>query len=125
MIADAPLTAVVPVTDRARAVAFYRDKLGIAVKEERAEDVTFTCGGTQFSMYETPYGGQAQHTLASWKVDDLDAAMKDLRGRGVVFEDYDFPGLKTVNGVAESPEGGRAAWFRDSEGNVLCVAQGM
>ncbi|GAA4958369.1 glyoxalase/bleomycin resistance/dioxygenase family protein [Yinghuangia aomiensis] len=125
MIADAPLTAVVPVTDRARAVAFYRDKLGIPVKEEHAEDITFTCGGTQFSLYETPYGGQAQHTLASWKVDDLDAAMKDLRGRGVVFEDYDFPGLKTVNGVAESPEGGRAAWFRDSEGNVLCVAQGM
>ncbi|MBP0449259.1 MULTISPECIES: VOC family protein [unclassified Kitasatospora] len=120
MLGDAPLVAIIPAADIARAKRFYTDTLGLKLSEETAQDLTFECGGTEFGLYETPSAGQAAHTLASFKVADLDAEMAALRGRGVTFEEYDFPGLKTVNGVAEA-EGMRAAWFKDSEGNILCV----
>ncbi|RKE19181.1 VOC family protein [Streptomyces sp. TLI_171] len=120
MLADAPLLAVIPVTDLGRAKQYYRDTLGLTLARESEEEVTFRSGSTEFGMYETPYGGQAGHTLASWKVADLDAEMTELRARGVVFEEYDLPGLKTLDGVAEN-DGMRAAWFKDPDGNVLCV----
>ena len=119
MLGDAPLCAVIPVTDLGRAKGYYGKTLGLELVAEGA-DVTFRSGGCEFSLYETPYGGQAGHTLASWKVADLDAEMTELRSRGVVFEEYDQPGLKTLNGVAEA-DGMRAAWFKDPDGNVLCV----
>ncbi|MCP2310227.1 MULTISPECIES: VOC family protein [Kitasatospora] len=120
MLADAPLLAIIPVADMARAKRFYRDTLGLTLTRESGPDVSFTSGGHEFGLYETPHGGQAQHTLASWKVADLDAEMTELRSKGVVFEEYDLPGLKTLDGVAEA-DGMRAAWFKDSEGNILCV----
>ncbi|WP_031068676.1 VOC family protein [Streptomyces sp. NRRL WC-3742] len=120
MLGDAPLVAIIPATDLARAKAFYTDTLGLKLTEESTHEVTFRCGGTEFGIYETPSGGQAAHTLASFKVTDLDAEMAALRSRGITFEEYDFPGLKTVNGVAEADDM-RAAWFKDSEGNILCV----
>ncbi|OKJ06043.1 VOC family protein [Kitasatospora sp. CB01950] len=120
MLGDAPLCAVIPVTDLGQAKTYYRDTLGLELVQETAEEAVFRCGGGEFSMYRTPYGGQAGHTLASWKVADLDAEMTELRGRGVVFEEYDLPGLKTLDGVAEN-DGMRAAWFKDLDGNVLCV----
>ncbi|MEV4561233.1 VOC family protein [Kitasatospora sp. NPDC049285] len=120
MLAEATLFAVIPASDLDRAKRFYRDTLGLTLAVDRPEFVSFRSGDGEFQLYETPHGGKAEHTLASWKVSDLDAEMAELRGRGVVFEDYDFPGLKTVDGVAED-DGMRAAWFKDSEGNVLCV----
>lgn len=120
MLGDAPLVSIIPATDLARAKSFYTDTLGLKLTEENPRELGFECGGTEFGIYETPSGGQAAHTLASFKVTDLDAEMAALRGRGVTFEDYDFPGLKTVDGVAED-DGMRAAWFKDSEGNILCL----
>ncbi|WP_395292665.1 VOC family protein [Kitasatospora hibisci] len=120
MLGDAPLLAIIPAADIARAKSFYTDTLGLKLSDDSGHDLTFECGGTEFGIYETPSAGQAAHTLASFKVDDLDAVMTALRGRGVTFEEYDMPGLKTVDGVAEA-EGMRAAWFKDSEGNILCV----
>ncbi|GAA1398624.1 glyoxalase/bleomycin resistance/dioxygenase family protein [Kitasatospora putterlickiae] len=121
MLGDAPLVAIIPAADLARAKSFYTDTLGLKLTDAGPEgDLTFECGGTEFGIYETPSGGQAAHTLASFKVPDLDAEMTALRGKGVVFEEYDMPGLTTVNGVAEA-EGMRAAWFKDSEGNILCL----
>ncbi|MFJ4675207.1 MULTISPECIES: VOC family protein [unclassified Kitasatospora] len=120
MLADAPLLAVIPVTDLERAKRYYRDTLGLTLSREGTGEVAFRSGSTEFGMYETPYGGRAGHTLASWKVADLDTEMAELRGRGVVFEEYDQPGLKTLDGVAEA-DGMRAAWFKDPDGNVLCV----
>ena len=73
-------------------------------------------------LYESAHAGTSQHTLASWRVIDLDATMADLRGRDVAFEEYDLPGLKTVDGVAET-DTVRGAWFKDSEGNILALSQ--
>ncbi|MER8103531.1 VOC family protein [Kitasatospora sp. NPDC094016] len=124
MLGDAPLQAVIPAADLARARSFYTDTLGLKLAEETDEELVCDCGGTQFTIYHTPSGGQAAHTLASFKVTDLDDAMSALRERGITFEEYDFPGLKTVNGIAER-DNLRAAWFKDSEGNILCLAQSV
>ncbi|MEU8758992.1 VOC family protein [Streptomyces sp. NPDC048659] len=122
MLSESPIAAIIPVNDMARAKRFYTDTLGLTLVKESPQDVMFETGGSMIGLYETPYGGQAQHTLASWKVADLDGEMKELRGRGVTFEEYDLPGLKTVDGVVESDDM-RGAWFKDSEGNVLCVME--
>ena len=122
MLADAPVQAAIPASEMERAKRFYRDTLGLTISREAEDGVQFESGGTQFFIYPTPNAGQAPHTLAAWSVADLDAEMAELRGRGVTFEEYDLPGLKTVNGVAEVATM-RGAWFKDSEGNILGVSQ--
>lgn len=122
MLADAPVYATIPARDFDRAKQFYRDTLGLKVIEDRADGTRFECAGTQLYVYPTYAPEVAGHTLANWEVDDLDAEMTELRARGITFEEYDFPGLKTVNGVAEMG-GERGAWFKDSEGNILAVGQ--
>lgn len=122
MLADAPVQAAIPASDMERAKRFYRDTLGLTISREAEGAVHFESGGMRFFVYPTSNAGQAPHTLAAWLVADLDAEMAELRGRGVTFEEYDLPGLKTVNGVAELASM-RGAWFRDSEGNILGVSQ--
>ncbi|MFD5322842.1 VOC family protein [Streptomyces sp. NPDC127092] len=122
MLADSPIAAIIPCNDLDRAKRFYTETLGLTVTKESPEDTRVESGGTMFGLYETPYGGQAQHTLASFKVDDLDAAMSELREKGVTFEQYDLPGLKTVEGVVETDDM-RGSWFKDSEGNILCLME--
>ena len=124
MLADTPLNAVIPATDLDRAKHFYGDTLGLKLIDDRQDTALFESGGARFILYTTPSGGQAAHTLAGWVVGDLDAEMTELRGRGVTFEEYDLPGLKTVDGVAEGA-GMRGAWFKDSEGNILSVVQDL
>jgi hypothetical protein len=84
--------------------------------------IIYRSGDSYFSLYPTEFAGTAQHTLGTFTVRDVDAAVADLRGRGVRFEDYDLPGIKTVNGIAELG-GIRGAWFKDPEGNILSVVQ--
>ena len=75
-----------------------------------------------FLLFSSPGAGTAQHQLAAWVVEDLQAEVAELRARGVEFEEYDQPGLRTVDGIAITPVG-KAAWFKDSEGNVLTITQ--
>jgi hypothetical protein len=75
-----------------------------------------------FELYETANAGTAQNTQMGWLTDDLEAEMTELRSRGITFEDYDFPGVKTENGILTAPEA-KSAWFRDSEGNYICLTQ--
>lgn len=124
MLAETPLNAVIPVGDIERAKHFYGDTLGLKLIEDREDTVLFESGDSRFVLYTTPSGGQAAHTLAGWVVGDLDAEMAELRSRGITFEEYDQPGLKTENGVAEGA-GMRGAWFKDSEGNILSLAQDL
>jgi catechol 2,3-dioxygenase-like lactoylglutathione lyase family enzyme len=106
-----------------RAKRFYENTLGFKIADEDEGGVTFASADTEFYVYATGTAGTAENTAACWVVPDLDSAMADLRSRGVTFEEYDFPELKTVNGVAEPGGGVRAAWFKDSEGNTLGLAQ--
>jgi catechol 2,3-dioxygenase-like lactoylglutathione lyase family enzyme len=123
MLKDLEIMAVLPAKDINRAKDFYRDKLVLEPETEQADGVMYRCGkGTGFLLYETDNAGSAKNTQMGWETDNLEAEMEDLRGRGVVFEDYDFPGLKTENGVATN-DWGKSAWFLDSEGNILNVYQ--
>jgi catechol 2,3-dioxygenase-like lactoylglutathione lyase family enzyme len=83
--------------------------------------VVYRCGsGTLLEVYERPTAGDAQHTLASWEVSDLRAAVDQLRSRGVRFEAYDLPEVKTVDGISATGAL-REAWFRDPDGNILRI----
>lgn len=115
--------ATIPASDLERAKAFYRDRLGLTPVVETAAWLTFRAGDGFFQLYPTRYAGTAEHTLGGWVVDDIEAAVAALREQGVAFEEYDFPDLKTVGGIAELAGVERAAWFRDSEGNILSISQ--
>ena len=123
MLKDQRVGAILPAADISRARNFYRDKLGLEPENPDADDnLLYQCGsGTSFFVYETPNAGTAKNTQIGWIVDDLPAAVAELRGKDVVFEDYDFPGLKTEDGIATMPDGSAAAWFRDTEGNILSL----
>jgi catechol 2,3-dioxygenase-like lactoylglutathione lyase family enzyme len=122
MLADSNVQATIPAQDLERAKSFYADKLGIKPVEERPEGVRYACGTGTFLLFQSSGTASGDHTQMGWDVEDLDATVDELRGRGVVFEEYDMPGFKTVNGIAEIA-GERGAWFKDSEGNLLALGQ--
>jgi catechol 2,3-dioxygenase-like lactoylglutathione lyase family enzyme len=127
---DSPAATRLPAQDLARARAFYADKLGLVPVEERPGGLRYECGGTVFALFASAGAPSGAHTQMGWKVADIDATVAELRARGVVFEEYDLPGLRTVDGIAEVEgnypslgSGERAAWFRDSEGNMLGLGE--
>ena len=121
MLTDHRAYATIPAADLNRAKAWYRDKLGLTPASEGDMGCVYKVGGgTSFLLYPTANAGQAPNTLMSFATDDVAAEVKDLRASGVVFEDYDFPGLKTEDGVA-TMGAFHAAWFKDSEGNILAL----
>ena len=117
-------TAVLPASDIARAKQWWHDVLGRdPVYEDMEGEVLFyDIGGTAVMVYRTDFAGTAQNTALNLMTDDLDRDMTAMRTHGVMFHDYDMPGLKTVDGVAELGED-RGAWFSDSEGNILAIGQ--
>lgn len=123
MLSQLEFHAVLPARDLQRARGFYRDKLGLEPAEERAGGLIYrTPAGAALLVYETENAGTAKNTALCWMTEDLEAEVTELRGRGVVFEEYDLPGLKTENGIATTGDE-KAAWFTDTEGNILCVTQ--
>jgi catechol 2,3-dioxygenase-like lactoylglutathione lyase family enzyme len=121
----APLLATLPAADVARAKDWYRAHLGLEPAQEMGDgSAIYETGGVQFMLYASQFAGTNQATAAGFMVDDFDAAIDELRASGVTFEDYDFgDGMRTVDGIMTDPdEGLRAAWFKDSEGNILSVA---
>ena len=123
MLNNLSVGAVLPAKDLSRARAFYSEKLGLEPTEENEGGLRYRMqDGTGFMLYETENAGSAKNTAMCWTATDLDAEMSELRGRGVTFEDYDFPGLKTEDGVATMDDE-RSAWFIDSEGNILCIGE--
>lgn len=122
MLGTAPIRAYIPVANVARARKFYEGTLGLQPKEEFAGGVVYECGGTEVFMYPTGNAGTSKASQAFWQVDDVEKEVADLKARGVVFEEYDFPGLTTKNGIATGG-GARTAWFKDTEGNILAVSQ--
>jgi catechol 2,3-dioxygenase-like lactoylglutathione lyase family enzyme len=125
MLNSAPLYAYVPVSDLERARRFYEEKLGLEPGKPTGPGLAYSCGfGTAFFMYPSAGAGTNQASCAFWKVKDVEAVANWLRSRGVVFEEYDLPGMKTVRGIFTGG-GGKTAWFKDSEGNIMALTQDL
>jgi predicted enzyme related to lactoylglutathione lyase len=123
MLKTSPMYAYIPASDLARAKRFYEQKLGLVPKEEKAGGFLYEfAGGTACFMYSTPNAGSSRANQAYWQVDDIAREVAELRRRGVEFEEYDVPGMKSENGIVTA-NGARVAWFRDSEGNILALVQ--
>jgi catechol 2,3-dioxygenase-like lactoylglutathione lyase family enzyme len=125
-LTDAPLTASVPAQDIERAKRWYEEKLGVTPAQDLGPaGQLYSTGGTNWLIYQTPSAGTGKHTIAAWVVPDLEAIVKELRAKGVKFEDYALgdQGPTTENGIARDPSGGAAAWFTDSEDNILVITQ--
>jgi catechol 2,3-dioxygenase-like lactoylglutathione lyase family enzyme len=119
-----------PAQDLDRARAWYRDKLGLEPAEEREGGLRYRCSDTWFGLFASTGAPSGTHTQMGWTVDDIEEAVAWLRSRGVELEEVDLPGVPTVDGIADIdgnyPSLGsreRAAWFRDSEGNLLGLGQ--
>jgi catechol 2,3-dioxygenase-like lactoylglutathione lyase family enzyme len=122
MLDRADVYATIPAQDLERAKSYYADKLGLKPEEERPEGLRYSSENGGFLLFESRGEPSGTHTQLGWDVDDIEAAVAMLRENGVVFEEYDMPGLKTVNGIAEIA-GEKAAWFKDSEGNLLAIGE--
>jgi catechol 2,3-dioxygenase-like lactoylglutathione lyase family enzyme len=120
-----------PVQDLERARLFYSEKLGLEPVEERQGGLLYRCETGSFALFVSSGASSGEFTQMAFEVTDLRATLGALRTRGVKFEEYDLPGLKTINGIAEVegnyPSNGGvgelAAWFKDSEGNLIGIGQ--
>ncbi len=123
MLESAIAHATIAVSDLDRAKKFYEGTLGLKPLDERSDGVRFeTGGGNWFLVYPSQFAGTAKSTYMTFEVDNVEMAVKELRDRGVTFEQYDMPGLKTVDGIAEI-QGVKGAWFKDPDGNILAIGQ--
>jgi catechol 2,3-dioxygenase-like lactoylglutathione lyase family enzyme len=130
MLEHSDVATRLPVQDLRRARSFYAEKLGLEPIEERPGGLLYRCGKGTFALFQSAGAATGTHTQMGWEVADIEATVAALRSRGVVFEEYDLPGLKTVDGIAQIagnyPSRGRGekgAWFKDSEGNLLGIGQ--
>ena len=121
MLSDSSVTTMLPVKDLQRARSFYEDRLGLQPGGAKPDGkFVYQVGGSTLALFPKPEGSKADHTLISFRVPDIAAAIERLKRAGVVFEDYDYPGLKTVGHVCVLGAE-KAAWFKDTEGNILCL----
>ena len=132
MLENNNVSTRLPAQDLERAKAFYAEKLGLIPVEERPGGLRYRCGNGSFSVFKSAGAASSQHTQMAWEVDDIENRVGELRRRGVVFEEYNLPGLKTVKGIAEITgnypsrgTGEKGAWFKDSEGNLLAIGQAV
>ena len=125
MLQESPMYAYIPAKDVNRARKFYEDKLGLKPREEIAGGVAYEFGEhTACFLYPTPNAGTSKASQAFWQVDDIEREVAELKKRGVKFEEYDMPDMKPQNSIYTGG-GAKAAWFKDSEGNILAVIQNI
>ena len=125
MLENSSVTTLLPVVDLARARAFYEDRLGLkpgGLKQDGK--FVYNVGGSVLALFPKPAGTKADHTAISFRVSDIRASVAALKRAGVVFDDYDMPGLKTVDHVCVLGSE-KAAWFKDTEGNILCLHEDL
>lgn len=120
MLGQATVAATIAVHDLALAREFYEDLLGLTELDENPGGVTYGSGDGKLFVYQSEYAGTNKATAASWSVVDIDATVADLKSRGVVFEQYDMPGM-TREGDIHTMGPMKAAWFKDPSGNILNV----
>jgi predicted enzyme related to lactoylglutathione lyase len=126
MLHDFPMYAYIPARDLARARQFYETTVGLRPTMETNGGVVYEFGkGTACFLYPTPNAGTSQASQAFWSVTDVDALMRTLKAKGVMFEEYpDMPGERSAEG-AVTAGGAKAAWFKDSEGNILALIEAV
>lgn len=125
MLSNAHVTTMLPVIDLARARGFYENQLGLRPGGAKPDGkFVYEVGGATLALFPKPQGTKADHTAVSFQVDDIAASIAELERAGVVFEDYDLPGLKTVGHVCVLGAE-KAAWFKDTEGNFLCLHEDL
>ncbi|MFF8729654.1 VOC family protein [Streptomyces sp. NPDC015171] len=131
VLSRARVATRLPASDLDRARRFYADKLGLRPVDERPGGLLYRCAGADFVVYRSTGSSPGTFTQMAFEVDDIRAAVAELRRRGVVFEEVDAPGLRTRDGIAEvegnypskGARGEWGAWFRDSEGNLLGIGE--
>lgn len=121
-LANAPMTTMLPVMDLQRARDFYENKLGLTPRGAKADGkFVYACGnGADLALFPKEAATKADYTAVSFQVRNIAESIRELETAGVVFEDYDLPGLKTVDHVCVLGSE-KAAWFKDTEGNYLCI----
>jgi predicted enzyme related to lactoylglutathione lyase len=123
MLSERKVAAALSASDINRARKFYSEKLGLEPTHDSPEGLWYECGGgTGFFVYPSQFAGTNKATAMSFETDDLEAEVAGLKSRGVVFEEYDLPEIKTVDGIATLGDE-KAAWFKDSEGNIIAVSK--
>jgi catechol 2,3-dioxygenase-like lactoylglutathione lyase family enzyme len=121
---DHRVETAIAVSDLDRARRFYEDQLALGPGAAETGGMTYPCGeGTKIFVYASEFAGQTSATVCGWYVDDLDREMAELSARGVVFEQYDQPGIKTDQHGVFEVETFRAAWFKDPDGNTMALTQ--
>jgi len=130
MLAECDVTTRLPARDLNRARKFYSEMLGLEPVEERPGGLRYRSGNHFFVLFQSAGAASGSHTQIAWEVSNIEEIVAALRARGVVFEEYDLPGLTTINGIAEIAGnypskgiGERGSWFKDSEGNLLSLGQ--
>ena len=125
MLGTRKISAVLCSTDLARSQTFYERQVGLTLSPETIKNhLVFECGdGTTLLVYARPAPSKAEHTQVRFWTSDVEADVHALAARGVTFEDYDYPTLKTINHVATTPGIGKSAWFKDPDGNTLALFQ--
>lgn len=124
MLQDAPMYSYIPAKDVARARKFYEETLGFKPGRETAGGVTYEFGkGTACFLYQTPNAGTSRASQAFWQVEDIEHEVAELKARGVTFEKYDMPTMDE-NGIS-TDGGAKAAWFKDTEGNIMALIQNV
>lgn len=125
MLKNAPVVPYLPASDMERARTFYETTIGLVAREEIEGGVVYECGnGSWIFLYHSGGAGTSKASQAFWQVEDLEAEVAELRARGVVFEEYDMPGLKTVGGILAT-RSSKVAWFKDTEGNILALVESL
>jgi catechol 2,3-dioxygenase-like lactoylglutathione lyase family enzyme len=130
-LSDSKVATRLPAQDLDRARRFYAERLGLEPADERPGGLLYRVGGGEFALFLSAGRPSGEHTQMGFEVDDIEATIAELRARGVAFEDYDAPGLRTSDGIADiegnypskDARGERGAWFRDSEGNLIGIGQ--
>jgi catechol 2,3-dioxygenase-like lactoylglutathione lyase family enzyme len=131
LLARGRVATRLPAQDLDRARRFYSERLGLEPVDERPGGLLYRCGGVDFALFQSTGAPPGTFTQMSWEVDDIETVVAELKQRGVVFEDVEVPGLRTRDGIADidgnypskGARGERAAWFHDSEGNLLGVGE--
>jgi len=122
MLSKSPIRAYIPASDVPRARKFYEEIVGLEAGEEYAGGMIYHCGGAEVFLYPTPSAGTSRASQAYWQVADVEAEVKELKKRGLRFEEYDMPGIPMKDSIATGG-GAKTAWFKDTEGNILAISQ--